>query len=159
MKTTMVHISFDSSKNRLNLGETYRDHLEQIIVCAIFLASFLIVNLYYLIATSSIPTSLIIWLVLFFLIELYYILPTARLRLDLVNNTWSAQKLVFAVPFKQVLKKISDISKFIVYDSVNHKPSSSKLTIPRTKYKAAFQIWLFADQAGNQEKISIFSQH
>ncbi|MHA1618170.1 MAG: hypothetical protein ACTSVZ_02740 [Promethearchaeota archaeon] len=153
----MVKISYDAAKTRLTLVEAYRDHMEQIIVIAFFLGSFAVLNIYYLVTTSSIPTPFITWLVIFVLIELYYVLPTVQVRLDLEQNVWLHQKLLFGIPIKQVMNKISDISKFIVYDYVNHKPSSSKWAIRQSKYVAAFQIWLFADKLGTQKKIVLFS--
>ena len=155
----MVKISYAATKteNRLQLIETYQDHLEQIIVLAFFLGPLVVLNLYYLFTTSSIPTPFIIWLGIFVVIELYYVFPTARLRLDLEKNAWIHQKLLFSVPVKRVENKISDISKFIVYDYVNQKPSSSKWAIRQSKYVAAFQIWLFADDSGTQRKITLFS--
>ncbi|MHA1744639.1 MAG: hypothetical protein ACTSWW_01500 [Promethearchaeota archaeon] len=153
----MVKISYDDAETRLTLTEAYRDHVEQIIVITFFLGSFAILNLYHLVTTSSISTPFVTWLVIFVLIELYYVLPTARVRLDLEQNVWLYQKILFGIPIKQEMNKISDISKFIVYDYVNHKPSSSKWAIRQSKYVAAFQIWLFADDSGTQKKIVLFS--
>jgi hypothetical protein len=154
----MVKIYYDAAKTRLTLIEAYLDHVEQIIVIAFFLGSFAVLNIYYLVTASSIPTPFITWLVIFVLIELYYILPTGRVRLDLEQNVWFRQKLIYGIPIKQVMNKISDISKFIVYDYVNNKPSSSKWAIRQSKYVAAFQIWLFAEKSDVQRKIILFSR-
>ncbi|UYP48533.1 hypothetical protein NEF87_004818 [Candidatus Lokiarchaeum ossiferum] len=165
----MVTIKFlNEASTTVAVKREFSDHKEHLLIISSFSLITIVLMIANYISTQKIPRFYYSYLVIFLLIILYFIFPTSILIIDLEKNRWDIKKMLYFIPYNHQIGKISDISRFVSYEMVDHRKKNpkSKLSYRKTKYYSSFEIWGFRDSDGNILKnifssrtVYIFSSH
>lgn len=157
----MVAIKFlNETSTKVALRREFSDHKEQLLIIFSFSAITVILMVANYISDRYIPRFYFSYLVIFLLIVIYFIFPTSIIIFDLEKNRWDIKKMVYFIPYNHQIGKISDISRIVSYEMVDHRKTKpkSKLSYRKTKYFSSFEIWGFKDSGEEITKNSIYNR-